>query len=77
MLWGDGYSDGFLGMEIFPKKRLKLFKTRVFIKFIEVEIINLKQLQNFCYKELNYKISKKEITEVYENINSVPFWKRT
>lgn len=46
-------------------------------KKIEVEIINLKQLQNFCYRELNYKISKKEITEVYENINSVPFWKRT
>ena len=40
LVWGDGYSDGFLGMEIFSKKRLKLLKTRGFIKFIEVEIIN-------------------------------------
>jgi hypothetical protein len=40
IVWGDGYSDGFLGMEIFSKKRLKVLETRMFIKFIEVEIIN-------------------------------------
>jgi hypothetical protein len=40
LVWGDGYSDGFLGMEIFSKKRLKVLETRGLIKFIEVEIIN-------------------------------------
>ena len=40
LVWGDGYSDGFLGMEIFSKKRLKVLETRRFVKFIEVKIIN-------------------------------------
>jgi hypothetical protein len=39
-VWGEGCCDGFLGMEIFSKKRLKVLETRMFIKFIEVEIIN-------------------------------------
>lgn len=42
----------------------------------KIEIINLKQLQDFSIKELNIKISSKDIKEVYNNINNVPFWKK-
>ena len=40
LVWGDGDCDGFFGMEIFSKKRLKVLGSRMLIKFIEVEIIN-------------------------------------
>jgi len=28
LLWGEGYCDGFLGVEIFSKKRLKVLESR-------------------------------------------------
>ena len=54
LVWGDGDCDGFLGMEIFSKKRLKVLETRGFVKFIEVEIINLHAQTRSLDEKLNY-----------------------
>ncbi|MDA7676649.1 hypothetical protein N8584_01555 [bacterium] len=54
LVWGDGYSDGFLGMEIFSKKRLKVLETWMFVKFIEVEIINPYAQNSSLAEKLDY-----------------------
>ena len=41
-------------MEIFSKKRLKVLETRMFVKFIEVEIINPSAQTQTLAEKLNY-----------------------
>lgn len=44
-------------------------------KSYKVELINLKSLSSFFQKNLKIVLSNNNIMTVYENVNSIPFWK--
>jgi len=46
-------------------------------KQYEIELINVRSLSKFMSRNLNVGISNQELIQVYENINTVPFWKTT
>ena len=58
LVLGDGYCDGFLALEIFPKKRLKVLETRGFVKIIDVEKNTpLAQTQSLAEKLNHLRVS--------------------
>ena len=46
-------------------------------KQYEIELINVRSLSRFMKRMLNVGVSNQEILQVFENINTVPFWKTT
>lgn len=46
-------------------------------KQYEIELINVRSLSRFMKRKLNVGVSNQEILQVFENINTVPFWKTT
>jgi hypothetical protein len=56
----------------FNQKERSLFTKH---KSYKVELINLKSLSSFFKRNLKINLSDNNIHVVYENVNSIPFWK--
>ena len=56
----------------FNQKERSLFTKN---KLYEVELINLKSLSSFFKRNLKINLSDNNIHVVYDNVNSIPFWK--
>ena len=56
----------------FNQKERSLFTKH---KLYEVELINLKSLSSFFKRNLKINLSDNNIHVVYDNVNSIPFWK--
>lgn len=53
----------------------RLLKTQD--KQYEIELINVRSLSKYMLKTLNVVITPQDLKQVFENINTIPFWKTT
>ena len=71
----EKYSD-FFDNEIIIltfNQREKITYTKT--KRIPIKIINIKSVVDLFFHHYQLRITENEITEIYENINNIPFWK--